>query len=457
MTTKSIRPQQGPQEQFLATPADIAFYGGAAGGGKTWALLLEPLRHKDVPGFACVIFRRTYPQVTNPGGLWDESVAVYSLIGGVPRQSDLLWKFPSNAVIRFAHLQHEQNRLDWQGSQIPLICFDELTHFTRGQFFYMLSRNRSLCGVRPYIRGTCNPVTDDDETGGWIHDFVSWYLDEDGYAIPERSGVIRWFVNLSGKLDWADSREELLERYSDMTDPPIPMSFTFIRSSVYDNQILLKENPSYLANLKALDPVDQGRLLGGNWHVRPEAGKVFNRSWFEIVDAVPAGGREIRFWDFAATEKQVAGDDPDFTAGVKMKRVGDIYYVMDAISERMDPARTNKTIENTASQDGIQTAIRFEREGGASGVRDSRAIVSLLTGYDVRGLIPQGDKVMRAKGLSAQAYAGNVKLLRGPWNRRYLQTLHDFPDGAHDDEVDASSGAFNELAKEVRENRSQRG
>lgn len=457
MTTKVIKPQRGPQEHFLSTPADIAFYGGAAGGGKTWALLIEPIRHKSVPGFACVTFRRTYPQVTNPGGLWDESVSVYSLVGGIPRQSDLMWKFPSGAVIRFAHLQHEQNRLDWQGSQIPLICFDELTHFTRNQFFYMFSRNRSLCGVRPYIRGTCNPVPDDDETGGWIHEFVGWYLDEDGYAIPERSGVVRWFVNLSGRLDWADTKEELLAKYADQSDPPQPMSFTFIKSSVYDNKILLRENPTYLASLKALDPVDQGRLLDGNWHVRAEAGKVFNKAWFEIVDAVPAGGREVRFWDFAATEKQVAGDDPDFTAGVKMRRVGDIYYVVDAISERMDPPTTNRAVINTADQDGLQTEIRFEREGGASGVRDSRQIVSMLAGFDVRGIIPQGDKVMRAKGLSAQAYAGNVKLLRGSWNRRYLQTLHDFPDGAHDDLVDASSGSFNELAKTVRENRSQRG
>jgi len=457
VTTKVIKPQSGPQEHFLSTPADIAFYGGAAGGGKTWALLIEPIRHKSVPGFACVTFRRTYPQVTNPGGLWDESVSVYSLVGGIPRQSDLMWKFPSGAVIRFAHLQHEQNRLDWQGSQIPLICFDELTHFTRNQFFYMFSRNRSLCGVRPYIRGTCNPVPDDDETGGWIHEFVGWYLDEDGYAIPERSGVVRWFVNLSGRLDWADTKEELLAKYADQSDPPQPMSFTFIKSSVYDNKILLRENPTYLASLKALDPVDQGRLLDGNWHVRAEAGKVFNKAWFEIVDAVPAGGREVRFWDFAATEKQVAGDDPDFTAGVKMRRVGDIYYVVDAISERMDPPTTNRAVINTADQDGLQTEIRFEREGGASGVRDSRQIVSMLAGFDVRGIIPQGDKVMRAKGLSAQAYAGNVKLLRGSWNRRYLQTLHDFPDGAHDDLVDASSGSFNELAKTVRENRSQRG
>ncbi len=436
-----IRPQQGPQEAFLATPADVAFYGGAAGGGKSWALLLEPLRHKKNSQFACVIFRRTYPQVTNPGGLWDESVKLYPQAGATPRQSELSWRFPSGATVRFAHLQHETNRLDWQGAQIPLLGFDELTHFTRSQFFYMLSRNRSVSGVRPYIRATCNPVPDDDETGGWIHEFISWYIGEDGYAIPERSGVLRWFVNVGNTLRWADDPAELAAKYPDAT----PKSFTFIRSSLFDNQILMQQDPGYLANLQALPLVDRERLLGGNWKIKPAAGKVFNRSWFEIVEAAPAVGRTVRFWDLAATEKEIAKDDPDFTAGVKMRKAGGVYYVLDAIAEQAAPGRVDAMIENIAGQDGRTVEIRFEREGGASGKRDANHIVTMLAGYDVRAIPPQGDKVTRAKGLAAQAEAGNVKLVRGDWNNRYLSTLHSFPEGAHDDEVDASSGAFNEL------------
>ena len=440
-----IRPQQGPQEQVLSTPADVAFFGGAAGGGKSWALLLEPLRHKDNAQFACVIFRRTYPQVTNPGGLWDESVKLYPQAGATPRQSELSWRFPSGATARFAHLQHETNRLDWQGAQIPLLGFDELTHFTRSQFFYMLSRNRSLSGVRPYIRATCNPVPDDDETGGWIHEFISWYIGEDGYAIPERSGVVRWFVNVKDRLHWAETAEELKERFRHIDPPLIPKSFTFIKSSLFDNQILMSQDPGYLANLQALPLVDRERLLGGNWKIKPAAGKVFNRSWFEIVEAAPAVGRTVRFWDLAATEKEIAKDDPDFTAGVKMRKAGGVYYVLDAIAEQAAPGRVDAMIENIAGQDGRTVEIRFEREGGASGKRDANHIVTMLAGYDVRAIPPQGDKVTRAKGLAAQAEAGNVKLVRGDWNNRYLSTLHSFPEGAHDDEVDASSGAFNEL------------
>jgi predicted phage terminase large subunit-like protein len=446
-------PQPGPQSLFLSSAADLVIYGGAAGGGKSFALLLEPLRHVRNPGFNAVIFRRTSVQVRNPGGLWDESMKLYPLIGAAPREYLLDWKFSSGASVRFAHMEHEKNRFDWQGAQIPLLCFDELTHFTREQFFYMLSRNRSLCGVRPYIRATCNPVPDDDEIGGWVQEFVGWYIGEDGYALPERSGVVRWFVVVNDVLRWTDDPATLRAQYPGSK----PKSFTFILSSVFDNKILLEADPGYLANLMALSLVDRERLLGGNWKIKPAAGKVFNRGWFEIVEAAPAGGRTVRFWDLAATEKAIAKRDPDYTAGVLMRRVGDVYYVLDAIAEQAAPGRVDALMHNTATQDGVLVAVRFEREGGASGVRDARNTVALLAGFDVRAVIPQGDKVSRAKPLAAQAEAGNVKVVRGAWNGRFLSTLHAFPGGAHDDEVDAASGAFNELARVVREQGTQQG
>ena len=90
----TIRPQDGPQTAFLASKADIAIYGGAAGGGKTWALLLEPLRHKDVHDFGCVFFRRTTVQIRNEGGLWDESSKLYRAPAPSRRNSALEWRFP---------------------------------------------------------------------------------------------------------------------------------------------------------------------------------------------------------------------------------------------------------------------------------------------------------------------------------------------------------------------------
>lgn len=434
-----IRPQPR-QEEFLSTSADVAIYGGAAFGGKTWALLLEPLRHIENKDFGAVIFRRTIPEITNEGALWDEAAKIYPLLGSKSNDNDKQHTFPKGARVSFSHMQHEKDKYSWKSAQIPLIEFDQLEMFSGSQFFYMFSRNRSMCGVSPYIRATANPEP------GWLADFLDWWIDADGWAIPERSGVIRWMVRENDSTFWSSDREALQVEHPGST----PKSVTFILSTIYDNKIGMEKDPGYLANLQALDYVERQRLLGdgmrgGNWKVKPSAGKVFNRAWFEIVDAVPAGGRVVRFWDLAATEKKTA----DFTASCKGKLLNGVIYILDATNEQIDPARTDTTMKNTAGQDGKDIPVRFEQEGGASGKRDAHHIVTGLQGFDARGIPPQGDKVTRAKPLAAQALAGNVKLLRGQWNERWLNNMHGFPDLPHDDETDAASGMYSEVVKNI--------
>ena len=246
-----IRPQEGPQERFLACSADICLYGGAAGGGKTFGLLMEPLYYKNVPEFNALIFRRDYTQVTSPGGLWDTSKRIYSHVhGAYPLKTPKLhWTFESGATVNFAHLSSDDECQDWQGSQITLIGFDELTHFSEYQFFFMLSRNRSTCGVKPYMRATCNPDAD-----SWVAKLIEWWIDpETGYPIPERSGKVRWMVRLDEKMHWYDSREQavracILAGYSPEKALSFPKSLTFIASTLEDNQILMREDPGYFAN-----------------------------------------------------------------------------------------------------------------------------------------------------------------------------------------------------------------
>lgn len=434
-----IRAQPGPQEAFLSTAADIAIYGGAAGGGKSFALLLEPLYHQDNPKFGGVIFRRNSVQVRNEGGLWDESMALYGQIGARPREATLEWTFPSAARMKFSHLENENTVLNWQGSQIPYIGFDELTHFTEKQFWYLLSRNRSMSGVSGYIRATCNPDVD-----SWVRTLIDWWIGTDGYPIKERSGKLRWFIRVDDTLIWADTRRALIEQYG--TDE-IPKSLTFIPSSVHDNKILLAKDPAYLANLRALSRVDRMRLLGGNWNIRASAGTMFQREWFPIVDAVPGGWlQSVRFWDRAATKPNEANKDPDWTRGLKMYKYADgTYVVVDLKSMRDTPGQVESLVKTVASHDTTAVRVKSQQDPGSAGVSEAEHFIKMLAGYDVVVETMPKDKVTRAKPVSAQCEGHNVRVLRAPWNEEFFTELENFPDGAHDDIVDVLSGAFNEL------------
>lgn len=436
-------PQPGPQTLFLESTADIVFYGGAAGGGKTYALLLETLRHWDNPQFGSVIFRRNSVQVRNEGGLWDESTAIFSHFGAHPREAYLEWQFPIGMRVKFAHLEHEKNVFDWQGAQIAMLGFDEITHFTETQFVYMLSRNRSTSGVPGYVRCTCNPDVD-----SWVRKWLDWYIGADGFPIPERSGVIRYFIRQDDITHWANTKEELLERFGPKA---LPKSFTFIPSKVQDNKILLSKDPSYLSNLNALSRVDRMRLLEGNWNVRAVAGSYFQRPWFEVIDTLPGGWIDVvRYWDRAATKPNEVNPDPDWTAGLKMYRYGNgTYVVADVQRVRDTPGKVENFIKAIASQDGSSVTIFGEQDPGSAGVADAGNFTKMLAGYDVRVSKPTTDKETRAKPVSAQCEAGNVKILRGIWNDEFFRELESFPEGSHDDQVDVLSGAFNELNSSV--------
>lgn len=272
-----LSPQAGPQTDFMECPADVAFFGGAAYGGKSYCLLLEPLYHVNTPGFGAVIFRRTTKQVRNKGGLWDTSTKIYGRIPQAnPVESRLKWEFPVSDVT-FAHLEYESDIYSHDGSQIPLLGFDELQHFTREQFRYLLSRNRSTCGVKPYCRATCNP----DPTS-WILELVGWYIGEDGYAIKARSGVIRYMATYQDKFVTAATPEELCEKYHFSAGTKFK-TFTFIPSMFEDNPIGMKADPDYVLNLELQSEHEKARLKYGNWKVRKQ-GKMFKREWFRWID-----------------------------------------------------------------------------------------------------------------------------------------------------------------------------
>lgn len=440
MNDLTIEPQPGPQTQFLASEADIAIYGGAAGGGKSYALLLDPLRHLKNPEFGGVIFRKTSVQIRNEGGLWDESMALYSKLAGKPREFRLQWNFPSGMTMSFANLEYDKDVYNYQGAQIGWMGFDELTHFSETQFFYMLSRNRSSSGAKSRIRGTCNPDPD-----SWVRRFIDWWIDKDGFPIKERSGKIRYFIRINDKMIWSDTDTSLTEQYGEDVQPK---SVTFIAAKLEDNQILVKKDPGYMANLMALSRVDRMRLKDGNWNVKATAGNFFKEEEFTVVDAIPGGWiQSIRFWDRAATKPSESNKDPDWTRGLKLYKYGDgTWCVGDLKSTRDTPGQVEKMIKSVATHDGYAVEIMSQQDPGSAGVAEAEYFVRMLAGFIVSTVVLSKDKITRAKPVSAQCEARNISVLRAPWNKDFFDELENFPDGAHDDIVDVLSGAFNALA-----------
>lgn len=460
-----IRPQAGKQELFLRSPADICIYGGAAGGGKTFALLLEAIRHVSKPRFEAVVFRQSRPQIMSAGGLFATSQEIYPYLNGTSILTpDIQWRFPSGAKVTFAHMFYEREKYNWQGSQIPLLMFDELTHFTESQFFYLFSRNRSTCGVKPYIRATCNP---DGES--WVAKFIDWWIDpETGYADESKCGKLRYFVRENNELYWANTPQELYESFNLYTthEKMKVKSVAFISAKLTDNAALMEHDPGYIGALQAMSEFDQEQLLNGNWKVRRSAGHYFKRSKVgQMFRSTPTDiVKWVRAWDLAATapgenddqeglpyalRKNSRKDDSAYTAGVLLgKRRNGRIFVADVINVRENGADVRQLIRNTAESDNAlygNVTVRIPQDPGQAGKDQAQSFVRMLGGFTVSVALESGDKVTRAEPFSSQWLAGNVDVKTAPWNDEYFRQLENFPTGKLKDMVDASANAYLEL------------
>ena len=823
---------------MLACPADILVSGGSAGSGKTFSALLEPLRHViNNRRFRAVFFRRLTPQITNPGGLWEEAGEIYPLTGGQAQQQQHVYRWPGGGKVQFSHMEYEVTKLNWQGSQVGLFLFDELTHFSETMFWYMLSRNRTVSGVRPYVRATClvgstivvqgdaslvpierseapllsarvadgsqfvempsrriereaetirvvtshgeltgarnhrlfrwsrlgmeevaledvapgdflasartfphgsrrcddglaylvgytagdggitgrknirrvmwseadegharhlcflakdvcgvpvgihrrsgrngfavyttasadgfirlcgdalvaqknrsfpdwltagdanaarnalrgvfdaegtvgvdriaiavtslpliqqisvmlrrfgiyarydtrdpaaprfrvhrlsirgeharefarvigfkmeakakkaallverngkarragcfsdadmvpidrseirqlrglfgkswwnrnrcirrdtadtilakadaahvdvgplrkwasygwervarvhdagnRPVFDvtmptahtyfagctlshncNPDADSWVARLIAWWIDQNtGFAIPERSGVLRWFVRMGDAMVWGDSREEAIEKSGLPPGEAQPKSLTFIASKLSDNPALTEKNPDYRANLMALGRVERARLLDGNWKIRPAAGLYFKRREATKLKAKPTDVTAwIRHWDLAATAPgEGAASDPNWTAGVLLGlRAGGRIVIADVIHERLNSFGVRGLVSRTAKADGLGVIVGLNQDPGQAGKDQASSYASMLAGFRIKIAIERGDKVLRADPFAAQWQAGNVDIVEGQWNEDFLAELEGFPDAKHDDQVDAT-------------------
>ena len=384
-----------------------ALFGGAAGPGKSEALLMAALQYVDVPGYAALILRKTFKQLTKPGALISRSHEWLAGTDAHWQGDSKIWRFPSGASLSFGFLEHEDDVHNYDSAEYQFVGFDELTQFSIWQYRYVaFSRVRRLKGATVPLRrlSASNPVG------------------------PGYLWVKQRFVDRETR---APGR-------------------AFIPARLEDNPHLDREE--YIKSLSALDPITRQQLLAGIWTARAGGGK-FRREWFgDPIDAAPQGAQvvTVRRWDLAATAvEDSSGRDPDWTVGVRMCRddATGVYYLEDVVRVRESPRGVEETVRRTKNLDGPDVLVRMEQEPGASG----KAMIdhyrrNVVADRDFKGVPSTGSKAVRASPLSGHVEAGHVRIVRGDWNEEFIDELEAFGSGAeHDDQVDGASGAYADL------------
>ncbi len=452
---------------FSACTADIAIFGGQAGGGKTWALLLEMARWMFVAGFRGLLLRRTIADQRKAGGLLDTATDVFGQLGASKRMSpdiDFIWK--SGAKVQLSGCEQEEAIKEWQGAQLDLVGWDELTHFTKFQFWYLYTRMRSAHGkIKPYFRATCNPEPD-----SWVRELIAWWIGADGFAIPERSGVIRWLCREGDDYRWFDSQAQAQAWLTEIGDTDQdPVSVTFIPAKLSDNPILLKNDPKYRGRLAVQDAQTRALLLDGNWNARVQPGAFFDRSWFDVYESVPEWKDVVcacRAWDIADSRPTPERPNPDWTAGVLLYLLKNGRVVVcDVQHVRESEGAVDELMARIAVQDGPRVTIGLFQDPASAGKRDVRHLQTAL-----RKALPSANITVELAGKGkdskltyARPFSAYVDprtmadgrelravIVRAPWNSAYLGELVAFPPtdkALHDDMVDATGRAWLELAK----------
>jgi predicted phage terminase large subunit-like protein len=394
------------QARFLLRTEKEGLFGGQAGGGKSSTLLMAALQYVSEPKYSALILRRTYADLSLPGAIMDRAREWLQNTDAKWNEQTKTWKFPSGATLTFGYLEHENDKYRYQGAEFQFIAFDELTQFSETQYSYLFSRLRRLenSTIPLRIRAASNP-------GGLGHEWV-----KARFITP--------------------STEEMLanDRF-------------FIPASLQDNPFI--DQTAYNESLEALDPVTKAQLKNGDWDIIAN-GNMFKREWFKYVDKIPQNITNwVRFWDMAASEPTQTYPDPDYTASILMGEFNGFYYIADMVLVQLNPAERDEVIKSTVAMDGPKVLQRMEQEGGSSGKDDVLNFAkSLFKGIGFQGIHSSGSKELRARGFSGAVANGLVYLLRAPWNSTYINFLCPFPQkGIHDDAVDASSGAYNELIK----------
>lgn len=376
---------------------------------------MAALQYVDIPGYAALLLRRSYSDLTLPGSLMERAEQWLRGTDAHWAEKEKTWEFPSGAKITFGYLANETDKYRYKSAEFQFIGFDELTQFTGTMYLFLMSRLRRLVTskIPLRMRSASNP-------GDIGHEWVrSRFVDHKPEVLPTTPA------------------EEIFR-----TVRP------FIPAKLADNPHL--DAVEYAAALEELDPVTKAQMLNGDWSARRVGAKFKREDFCRYIDLeeVPTGLRFFRWWDLASTEPKPnsKNKDPDWTCGALVgyhEKSGD-WICKDVKYTREDPAKTEDFIYKTAVEDGIAVRIYMEQEPGASGktvIDNYRRKV--LVGFDFRGQRSTGSKEVRAIIFAASVGNHKFVLVRAPWNRMLITNAEGFPmPGYHDDDIDAISGCM---------------
>ena len=400
------------QLAFLWLTCRDAFYGGAVGGGKSEALLMAALQYVDIPGYAALLIRDTYANLSKPEGLMSRA---QEWLASWITKGEIVWKEKTttfhflkyNSTLSFGYLDGPRDHFNYMSAAYQFVGIDEVVGIRKHQALFLFSRMRRLKNSKVPIRFRCAsnpPLFEQVERGEWV---------KERYVNPKtrKPGTI------------------------------------FIPAKMQDNPYL--DQNEYHETLRAgLDPITLRQLEEGDWEIQ-STDRFFQVHNIRFADNYPADlvRDMVRRWDMAATETKRArtsNDDngPAYTASVKGFILNDVFYVVDVYRGRWLPGDADKAIKNTAILDTVKTRITCEQEPGGTGKRDIYHLSNVLTGFSFQGIPSTGSKIQRARPLASWMNMGKVVFIRDDWNQDAINELRLFPDGKYKDIVDAMAGCF---------------
>jgi len=462
---------QPHQQQFLdcngtedSDPIRIVFFGGGAGGGKTWSILVDNLYGIHDPDYLSVFFRKTTKELDT--NLWPEAKKMYQEYlfdeNGKPygkahiAEKDRVITFPSGAKSIFSYLQHEKDADAYYGSELAKVYIDELQMHSQYSFDVLRSRNRSRAKTPKGMRFTLNPDADH-----WMYEWIKPFLLSDDSGFPDKglAGKTRYFVIINGETHSSWDKQELFDKYGKK-----PQTYTYVPATLEQNKVLQELDPDYFDVLDSMPEAKRNQLLLGCWKKLEDSGLYYNRDWIRKSTHVPVGSVYARGWDTAGGVPDPSrGYDPDYTVGVKMAKSPDgLYYIcgMERFREMLGVRDTK--IMKIAKNDGRDCTTVMPQDVGAAGKFQYQEFAKKST---KEGIICKPDpmpnnksKLLRYEPFSVACQNGLVFIVESGFeSKEDIEQFHkeneSFIDARstrtrRDDIPDAGATVFNYLSKE---------